>query len=130
MSPTSYRTAPPRADASDFTTVGIGRVAPVLLALIILWLVVVVATSVWVGLRGRRLAVSAKGAQAEGDRYMEAAQRGLVPAKLEELQLRQHVLKEALARLQVSIAEFMVLYRSLDAVRRQLMSARSFFPTK
>src|SRR6476469_2208805 len=28
MSPASYLTAPPRADASDFTTVGIGRVAP------------------------------------------------------------------------------------------------------
>ena len=130
MSPTSYRTAPPRADASDFTTVGIGRVAPVLLALIILWLVVVVATSVWVVLRGRRLAVSAKAAQAEVDRCMQASRLDQLPAKLEELQRRQHVLKEALARLQVSIAEFMVLYRSLDAVRRQLTSARSFFMTK
>ena len=101
-----------------------------LLALITLWLVVIVATSVWVGLRGRRLAVSAKVAQAEVDRYMEASQLDLLPAKLEELQRRQHVLKEALARLQVSIAEFMVLYRSLDAVRRQLTSARSFFTTK
>ena len=101
-----------------------------LLALIILWLVVVVATSVWVGLRGRRLAVSAKAAQAEVDRYMAASQLDLLPAKLEELQRRQHVLKEALARLQVSIAEFMVLYRSLDAVRRPLTSARNFFTTK
>jgi uncharacterized membrane protein len=101
----------------------------VLLALIILWLVVVVATSVWVGLRGRRLVVSARAAQAEVDRYMEASQLDLLPAKLEELQRRQHVLKEALARLQASIAEFMVLYRSLDAVRRQLTSAR-FFTTK
>ena len=101
-----------------------------LLALIILWLVVVVATSVWVGLRGRRLVVSARAAQAEVDRYMEASQLDLLPAKLEELQRRQHVLKEALARLQASIAEFMVLYRSLDAVRRQLTSARSFFTTK
>ena len=32
--------------------------------------------------------------------------------------------------MQVSIAEFVVLYRSLDAVRRQLTSARSFFMTK
>jgi hypothetical protein len=102
----------------------------VLLALIILWLVVVVATSVWVGLRGRRLVVSARAAQAEVDRYMGASQLDLLPAKLEELQRRQHVLKEALARLQASIAEFMVLYRSLDAVRRQLTSARSFFTTK
>jgi hypothetical protein len=102
----------------------------VLLALIILWLVVVVATSVWVVLRGRRLAASAKAAQAEVDRYMAASQLDLLPAKLEELQQRQHVLQEALARLQVSIAEFVVLYRSLDAVRRQLTSARSFFMTK
>ena len=101
-----------------------------LLALIILWLVVVVALSVWVGLRGRRLAVSAKAAQAEIDRCMEASQLGQLPAKLEELQRRQHVLKEALARLQISIAEFMVLYRSFDAVRRQLTSARSFFTSK
>ena len=101
-----------------------------LLALIILWLVVVVATSVWVGLRGRRLVVSARAAQAEVDRYMEASQLDLLPAKLEELQRRQHVLKEALARLQASIAEFMVLYHSLDAVRRQLTSARSFFTSK
>ena len=101
-----------------------------LLALIILWLVVVVATSFWVGLRGRRLVVSARAAQAEVDRYMAASQLDLLPAKLEELQRRQHVLKEALARLQASIAEFMVLYRSLDAVRRQLTSARSFFTTK
>jgi hypothetical protein len=102
----------------------------VLLALIILWLVVVLATSVWVGLRGRGLAVSARAAQAEVDRCMEASQLDLLPAKLEELQRRQHVLKEALARLQVSIAEFMVLYHSLDAVRRQLTSARSFFTSK
>ena len=101
-----------------------------LLALIILWLVVVVATSVWVGLRGRRLAVSARAAQAEVDRYMQASRLDLLPAKLEELQRRQHVLKEALARLQASIAEFMVLYHSLDGVRRQLTSARSFFTTK
>ena len=101
-----------------------------LLALIILWLVVVVATSVWVALRGRRLVVSARAAQAEVDRCMEASQLELLPAKLEELQRRQHVLKEALARLQASIAEFMVLYRSLDAVRRQLTCARSFFTTK
>ncbi len=101
-----------------------------LLALIILWLVVVVATSVWVGLRGRRLAVSARAAQAEVDRYMEASRLDLLPAKLEELQRRQHVLKEALARLQASIAEFMVLYHTLDAVRRQLTTARSFFTTK
>ncbi len=64
-----------------------------LLALIILWLVVVVATSVWVGLRGRRLAVSARAAQAEVDRCMEASQLDLLPAKLEELQRRQHVLR-------------------------------------
>jgi len=102
----------------------------VLLALIILWLLVIVATSVWVGLRGRRLVLSAKAAQAEVDRYMEASQLDLLPAKLEELRQRQHVLKEALARLQASIAEFMVLYRSLDGVRRQLTSARSFFTTK
>jgi hypothetical protein len=102
----------------------------VLLALIILWLVVVVATSVWAGLRGRRLVVSARAAQAEVDRYMEASRLDLLPAKLEELQRRQHVLKEALARLQASIAEFMVLYHSLDAVRRQLTTARSFFTTK
>jgi uncharacterized membrane protein len=102
----------------------------VLLALIILWLVVVVDTSVWVGLRGRRLAVSARAAQAEVDRYMEASRLDLLPAKLEELQRRQHVLKEALARLQASIAEFMVLYHTLDAVRRQLTTARSFFTTK
>ena len=101
-----------------------------LLALIILWLVVVVATSVWVGLRGRRLAVSARAAQAEVDRYMAASQLDLLPAKLEELQRRQHARKEVLARLQVSIAEFMVLYRSLDAVRRQVTGARSFFTTK
>ena len=101
-----------------------------LLALIILWLVVVVATSVWAGLRGRRLVVSARAAQAEVDRYTEASRLDLLPAKPEELQRRQHVLKEALARLQASIAEFMVLYHSLDAVRRQLTTARSFFTTK
>ena len=37
---------------------------------------------------------------------METSQLDELPAKLEELQRRQHVLKEALVRLQVSIAEF------------------------
>jgi uncharacterized protein HemX len=105
-------------------------VAAVLLILIILWLALVLGLSVWVGLRGRRLFVLARTAQTTVERQLAASRLEELPDRIAELEHKQQVLNEALARLQASIAEFMVLWRRFNEVRTQVTGIRSFFTTK
>jgi hypothetical protein len=100
------------------------------LALIIAWLVVVLGTSAWVGLRGRRLWVLARTAQSDVEKHVMQAQLKELPDRLAELERRQQQLAEVMARLQTSIAEFAVLWRAFSMVSGQVRGARSFFTTK
>jgi hypothetical protein len=100
------------------------------LALIIAWLVVVLGTSAWVGLRGRRLWVLARAAQSDVEHHVMQARLKELPDRLAELERRQQQLAEVMARLQTSIAEFVVLWRAFSTVSDQVRGARSFFTTK
>jgi chromosome segregation ATPase len=102
----------------------------VLLALIIAWLVVVLATSAWAALRGRRLWVTARAAQAEVERHIEAAELDQLPERMAELEQRQAQLAEALARLQASLAELRLLWNELGSVGSVFTRTRAFFTTK
>jgi hypothetical protein len=98
--------------------------------LVIAWLVVVAAASVWAGMRGYRLMRVARAAQAEVEQHLIHSRLELLPERLAELERRQHELQEVLARLQRAVAEFMVLWSALAAVRGQVSTARSFFTSK
>ena len=98
--------------------------------MIIAWLVVVLATTVWAALRGRRLWVTARTAQAEVERHIEATGLDQLPERMAELEQRQARLAEAVARLQASVAEFRVLLNALTTVTGRLTSARAFFTSK
>lgn len=100
------------------------------LAVIIAWLVVVLGTSAWVGLRGWRLWVLARTAQSDVQQHVMQAQLKQLPDRLAELERRQQQLAEVMARLQTSIAEFAVLWRAFSMVTGQVRGARSFFTTK
>jgi hypothetical protein len=100
------------------------------LALIIAWLVVVLGTSAWVGLRGRHLWVLARTAQSDVEQHVMQAQLKELPDRLAELERRQQQLAEVMARLQTSIAEFAVLWQAFSTVSGQVRGARSFFTTK
>lgn len=100
------------------------------LALIIAWLVVVLGTTAWVGLRGWRLWVAAKAAQSHVQQHMLHARLDQLPERLAELERRQQKLSEVMARLQVSIAEFTVLWRAFSLVTGQVGGVRSFFTSK
>jgi uncharacterized protein YlxW (UPF0749 family) len=102
----------------------------VLTAVIVLWLVVVLATCVWAGLRGRRFFVTARAAQSDVQRHIVNAELEQLPERLAELEERQERLAEAIERLQASIAEFLVLWRALTGVSDRLTSARTFFTSK
>jgi len=102
----------------------------VLLAVIIAWLVVVLATTVWTALRGRRLWVTARTAQSDVERHIEATGLDQLPERMAELEQRQARLAEALARLQASLAEFRVLWNALSTVGGRFTSARAFFTSK
>ena len=99
-------------------------------ALVIAWLVVVAAVSLWAGLRGYRLMRVANAAQAEVEQHIIHSRLDLLPERLAELERRQHELQQVLARLQRSVAEFMVLWSALSAVRGQVATARGFFTSK
>ena len=101
-----------------------------LLAVIIAWLVVVLATTLWTALRGRRLWVTARTAQADVERHIEATALDQLPERMAELEQRQARLAEAVARLQASVAEFRVLLNALTTVAGRLTSARAFFTSK
>jgi hypothetical protein len=102
----------------------------VLLALIIVWLAVVLATAAWTGLRGWRLWVAARAAQSDVERHILHAELERLPGRLAELERGQARLSEALHRLQVSVAEFRVLWQALTTVSGRLTSARAFFTSK
>ena len=101
-----------------------------LLAVIIAWLVVVLAATAWTALRGRRLWVTARTAQSDVERHIEATGLDQLPARMAELEQRQARLAEAVARLQASLAEFRVLWTALTTVSGRLTSARAFFTSK
>jgi chromosome segregation ATPase len=98
--------------------------------MIVLWLVVVLAASVWAGLRGRRFLVTARAAQSDVQRHIVNAELEQLPERLAELEARQERLAEAVARLQASIAEFRVLWQALTSASGRLTSARTFFTSK
>jgi len=102
----------------------------VLLSVIIAWLVVVLATSVWVALRGRRLWVTARAAQSDVERHTEATGLDQLPERMAELEQRQAQLAEALARLQASLAEFRLLWNELASAGRVFARTRAFFTGK
>ena len=101
-----------------------------LLILVIAWLVVVATAAIWAGLRGRRFKAVAQAAQADVESHIMHAKLDQLPARLAELERSQHQLQEVLARLQRSVAEFMVLWEALSAVRGQVSGARRFFTSK
>ena len=103
--------------------------AGVVLGLVIAWLLAVVGTAVWVGIRGRRLYVVTRTAQAGFAQFDRTALEQL-PECLEELERSQARLAEAIAGLQAAVAEFMVLWRAFSSVTGQLQGIRSFFTTK
>jgi hypothetical protein len=102
----------------------------VLLAVIIVWLVVVLAVTLWTALRGRRLWLTARTARSDVERHVEATGLDQLPERMAELEERQARLAEALSRLQVSLAEFRVLWNALTTVGGRLTSARAFFTSK
>jgi disulfide bond formation protein DsbB len=104
--------------------------AAMVLWVVIAWLVVVLCTSAWVALRGRRLWVAVRSAQQGVQHHVVHARLQELPDRLAELEQHQARLAEVLARLQVSVAEFTVIWRAFGAVAGQARSARSFFTTK
>ena len=64
----------------------VGSMARVVRALLIAWLIVVVGTSAWTAVRGRRLYVVARTAQAGIDEHMAASRVHELPERLTELE--------------------------------------------
>ncbi|MFL6042942.1 MAG: hypothetical protein ACJ740_16260, partial [Gaiellales bacterium] len=58
-------------------------------ALLIAWLIVVVGTSVWVAVRGRRLYAVARTTQEGIDRQLASSRLEELPGRLEELERSQ-----------------------------------------
>jgi hypothetical protein len=104
--------------------------APVVLAVIVAWLVIVLGTGAWVAVRGRRLWVTVRTVQNGVQHHVVHTRLEQLPDRLAELERRQAQLAEAVARLQVSVAEFMVIWQAFGAVGGRVRSVRSFFTTK
>jgi hypothetical protein len=104
--------------------------AAMVLWVVIAWLVVVLCTSAWVALRGRRLWVTVRTAQRGVEQHVMQERLRELPDRLAELERRQAHLAEAIARLQMSVAEFMVIWRAFGGVIGQARSVRRFFTTK
>jgi len=104
--------------------------ARVVRVLLIAWLIVVVGTSAWTAVRGRRLYVVARTAQAGIDEHMAASRVHELPERLTELERSQARLAEALVSLQAAVAEFMVIWNAFSSVTAPLRAARAFFTTK
>src|SRR4051812_1175581 len=104
--------------------------ARVVRALLIAWLIIVVGTSGWAALRGRRLYAVARTAQAGIDEHMAASRVQELPERLTELERSQARLAEALVSLQAAVAEFMVIWAAFSSATTPLRRARAFFTTK
>jgi hypothetical protein len=104
--------------------------AGVVRALLIVWLIAVIGTSVWVGLRGRRLYVIARSTQEGIDQRLASSRLGELPERLTELERSQARLAEAIAGLQAAVAEFMVIWGAFTSVTGPLRALRTFLTTK
>ena len=104
--------------------------ARVVRALLIAWLIAVVGTSIWVGLRGRRLYAVARTTQAGIDEHLANSRLQELPERLTELERSQARLAEALAALQAAVAEFLVIWRAFSSVTGPLRTLRAFLTTK
>jgi type VI protein secretion system component VasK len=98
-----------------------------ILALVIVWLVVIGATAVWVGLKGWRLYKLTRRVQAEIEHHVIQANLHQLPSRLDELKQRQERMNEALDRLRRSVAELRVLLDAFADVRGRLPGASSMF---
>ncbi|HET6848829.1 MAG TPA: hypothetical protein VFH74_08215 [Gaiellales bacterium] len=98
--------------------------------LLIAWLVTVIGTSVWVGLRGRRLYALARTTQEGIDRHLAESRLQELPERLAELERSQARLAEALTALQAAVAEFLVIWRAFSSVTGPLRTLRAFLTTK
>jgi len=99
-------------------------------ALLIVWLIAVVGTSVWAGVRGRRLYVIARTTQEGIDRQLASSRLEELPERLTELERSQARLAEAIVALQAAVAEFMVICRAFGTVTGPLRTLRTFLTTK
>jgi hypothetical protein len=104
--------------------------ARVVRALLIAWLILVLGTSAWVAVRGRRLYVVARTTQAGIDQHLAASRVQELPERLTELERSQVRLAEALESLRAAVAEFMVIWTAFTSVTGPLRAARAFFTTK
>ena len=104
--------------------------AGVVRALLIAWLVAVIGTSVWVGLRGRRLYAIARSTQEGIDQRLSSSRLGDLPERMAELERSQARLAEAIAGLQAAVAEFTVIWGAFRSVTGPLRTLRAFLTTK
>jgi hypothetical protein len=104
--------------------------ARVVRALVLAWLIVVIGTSTWVGIRGRRLYAVVRTAQDGIEHHLVHGKVQELPERLAELERAQARLSEALASLQAAVAEFMVIWHAFGSVAGQFRAVRAFFTTK
>ena len=133
MSPTSYRTAPPRAVAPILPQprpgAGLpGRLAAVPTALLILlagWLALVTATGTLAGLRARRVARSAIRTQAAVQQLFSPARMAEMQRRVELFDQRRDRLVEAVDRLEHDLHRLRILRGAVADVLEPLFVLRS-----